>query len=297
MRSMPPSTGRCGQPKRIIQDLQSRAEKAAIQAAQEIADAKEKFKGTEYQAVERTGKFKGKRGDGQSRKRHMPTTFRNAKEAYFEDEAKGIVKPKPDDALQALLWEMGELKAKVSEADKGAGKANRSTIQLWNAQFNLKNEQRKALAKKLDAIEAKQAQYWDEQAAKLRVKYHEWLSKLVEEDKLTADEAFDIRNSFVDQETMVKRKRRTRITDPAIKRVLRELPPPAGFYPGGIRRDHREQAAGQLAEASSLVAGHGVQPQGQGVGRRLHQGCRQGGQGGQQGDQEPQGEGNAANPC
>ena len=212
-----------------IEDLYANAEKAAIAAAQEIAEAKEKFKGTEYQAVERTGKFKGKRAKSIEDETY-PTTFRNAKEAYFEDEAKGIVKPKPDDALAAILWEMGELKASVSEADKEGGrKVNRSKIQLWNAQFNLKNEQRKALAKKLDAAEAKQAQYWDEQAAKLRVKYHEWLSKLVEEDKLTADEAFDIRNSFVDQETMVKRKRRTRITDPAIKRVLRDVPPPPDF--------------------------------------------------------------------
>ena len=121
---------------------------------------------------------------------------------------------------------MGELKAKVAEADKLGRAANRSSIRLWNAQFNIKNEQRKALATKLEASEAKQARDWDEKAAQMRVKYHEWLGKLVEEGKLTADEAFDIRNSFVDQETMVKRKRRTRITDPAIKRVLREMPPP-----------------------------------------------------------------------
>ena len=213
-----------------VKDLQSRAEKAAIAAAQEIAEAKEKFKGTEYQAVERLGQFKGKRGTAIAEESSV-TTFRSAKAAYFAneiDETAGV-KPKPDDELGAILWEMGELKAKVAEADKLGRAANRSSIRLWNAQFNLKQQDRIALAKKLDAIEVKQAAYWDEQAAKLRVKYHEWLSKLVEEDKLTADEAFDIRNSFVDQETMVKRKRRTRITDPAIKRVLRALPPPPDF--------------------------------------------------------------------
>ena len=213
-----------------IQDLQARAEKEAIIAATAIAEAKEGPQGTSYQAVRR-GKFKPL---ATVEEESDVTTFRNAKAAYFvngKNKADGT-KPKPDDEMGAIWWEMGELKGKISDASKKTGggpKANASKIELWNSQFDTLNKKRKALLGKQEAAEKRQAQYWDEQAAKLRVKYHEWLNKLVEEDKLTADQAFDIRQSFVSQEVMVKRKRRTRVTDPVIKRMLRQMPPPPNY--------------------------------------------------------------------
>ncbi|MET0720002.1 MAG: hypothetical protein ABWY64_04070, partial [Tardiphaga sp.] len=232
---------------KLTEKLQSAAEKAAIEAAQKIAQAREELKGTEYQSVERTGKLKGKRAEA-IRNEDPKRTYINARAAYYvngTNDTAGI-KPKPDDELAALLWEMGRLKHEVSEAHKEGPKANREHIRGLNAMFNFRNDQRIALAEKFDAIEAGRAKYWNEEAAKQLVKYHNWLSKLVKEDKLTADQAYDIRSSFISRERMVKRKRRTMITDPVIKRVLREMPPPAELTAEEVKEVDRHIKAGTL---------------------------------------------------